>query len=187
MNDASSPDLMRAVASGDIDAFAALYDRHSGAVYALLLRILGSAEDSQEVLQDTFLKAWSAAEAFDSSRGSEGAWLVSIARSRAIDRLRSRKTRLTRETEAAKEISIHSSSVDPAGPARVIEQEQKIAVGGALAALPQEQRVALELAYFGGLSQSEIAEQLGQPLGTVKTRMQLGMKKLRESLRAHRP
>src|SRR5919206_3305101 len=100
--------LIPAVARGDLAAFEAVYDRYSGTLYALLLRILGNADDAQEVLQETFVKAWTNAKTFDAVRGSEVAWLISIARSRGIDRLRSRKIRSEREDEAGREISVRS-------------------------------------------------------------------------------
>jgi RNA polymerase sigma-70 factor, ECF subfamily len=179
--------LLPAVAQGSVSAFEELYDRYASTVYALLLRILTNADDAQEVLQETFVKAWSSAKMFDAVRGSEVAWLIAIARSRGIDRLRSRKIRFEREDEAGREISTHSAFVErTTGADRAIQSEERTAVRGALAELPEPQRIALELAYFGGLSQSEIASKLGQPLGTIKTRMQLGMKKLRERLEAHR-
>ena len=125
---------------------------------------------------------------FDSLRGSEAAWLISIARSRGIDKLRSRKIRVDRENDAGREISIQSSFVDKrTGADSAIQSQERTAVRNALAELPEPQRIALELAYFEGLSQSEIAERLAEPLGTVKTRMQLGMKKLRDRLRAFQP
>lgn len=182
----TSGPLLGAIARGDSRAFEALYDRHAATVYALLLRILSNVDDAQEVLQETFVKAWSAASSFDSARGSEVAWLISIARSRGIDRLRARRLRGDRENDAGREISIQSAFVDKrTGADDAIRSQEQRAVRGALADLPEAQRIALELAYFDGLSQSEIAEKLGEPLGTVKTRMQLGMKKLRERLRAH--
>jgi RNA polymerase sigma-70 factor, ECF subfamily len=179
------PELLPAVARGDVSAFEALYDRYSATVYALLLRILSNADDAQEVLQETFVKAWTSAKMFDAVRGSEAAWLISIARSRGIDRLRSRKIRYEREDEAGREISVRSSFVDQTtGADTAIQSQERRAVRGALAELPEPQRIALELAYFEGLSQSEIAAKLNEPLGTIKTRMQLGMKKLRERLQA---
>jgi RNA polymerase sigma-70 factor (ECF subfamily) len=177
--------LLPSVARGDVTAFEALYDRHSSTLYALLLRILASPEDAQEVLQETFVKAWTNARMFDSSRGSEIAWLISIARSRGIDKLRSRKIRGDRENDAGREISIHSSFVESTtGADLAVRSQESSAVRSALSELPDAQRVALELAYFEGFSQSEIAAKLGEPLGTIKTRMQLGMKKLRERLQA---
>jgi RNA polymerase sigma-70 factor (ECF subfamily) len=178
--------LLPAVAEGNISAFEQLYDRYSSTVYALLLRILANADDAQEVLQETFVKAWTSAKMFDAVRGSEVAWLISIARSRGIDRLRSRKIRHEREDEAGRDISIRGSLVETTtGADSAIQSEERTAVRGALAELPGPQRIALELAYFEGLSQSEIAARLNEPLGTIKTRMQLGMKKLRERLQAY--
>jgi len=182
-----SSSLLPAVAHGDLAAFEQLYDRHSSTLYALLLRILANPDDAQEVLQETFVKAWTNAKMFDSVRGSDVAWLISIARSRGIDRLRSRRIRGDREDEAGREISSSFGFVEKrTGADDAIQAEERTAVRGALAQLPEPQRVALALAYFEGMSQSEIAEKLGEPLGTIKTRMQLGMKKLRESLKAFR-
>ncbi|HEX7676873.1 MAG TPA: sigma-70 family RNA polymerase sigma factor [Thermoanaerobaculia bacterium] len=179
--------LLPAVAHGDLTAFEQLYDRHSSTLYALLLRILANPDDAQEVLQETFVKAWTNAKMFDAVRGSDVAWLISIARSRGIDRLRSRRIRGDREDEAGRELSSSFGFVEKrTGADDAIQSEERRAVRGALSELPEAQRVALSLAYFDGLSQSEIAEKLGEPLGTIKTRMQLGMKKLRESLKAFR-
>ena len=179
--------LLPAVARGDVAAFEELYDRYSSTLYALLIRILANAEDAQEVLQEAFVKAWTSAKMFDALRGSEVAWLISVARSRGIDRLRARRIRLDREDEAGREISTVSGFVDRTnGADKAIQSEQTVAVRGALAELPDAQRRALELAYFEGLSQSEIAARLSEPLGTVKTRMQLGMKKLRDRLQEYR-
>jgi RNA polymerase sigma-70 factor (ECF subfamily) len=182
---APSAALLPAVAQGNVSAFEELYDRYASTVYGLLLRILTNPDDAQEVLQETFVKAWTSAGMFDAVRGSEVAWLISIARSRGIDRLRSRRTRSDREDEAGREQSIFTSFVEKANSADdAILAEERQAVRSALAELPEAQRIALELAYFEGLSQSEIAARLSQPLGTIKTRMQLGMKKMRERLQA---
>ena len=133
------------------------------------------------------MKAWTSAKMFDSVRGSDVAWLISIARSRGIDRLRSRRVRGDREDEAGREVSAGPGFIETrTGADDAIESEKRTAVRGALAELPEPQRLALALAYFHGLSQSEIAAKLGEPLGTIKTRMQLGMKKLRERLKAFR-
>jgi RNA polymerase sigma-70 factor (ECF subfamily) len=175
--------LLPAIARGDAAAFEALYDRYASMIYGLLLRILANPDDAQEVLQETFVKAWSNASMFDAVRGSEAAWLISIARSRGIDKLRSRRLRSDRENDAGREVSIRSAFVETTtGADHAIQSEQRTAVRGALAELPDAQRIALELAYFEGLSQSEIAARLNEPLGTIKTRMQLGMKKLRDRL-----
>lgn len=183
--DSSASTLLSEVAAGNARSFEQLYDRYSAIVYALLLRMLGGAEDAQEVLQETFIQIWNRAHMFDQSRGTEAAWLLSIARSRGIDRIRSRKTRSQREADAGREISIRSESVDrEQGVQLAILAEEQGLVREALKELPEAQRKALELAYFDGMSQSEIAEALSEPLGTVKTRMQLGMKKLREKLKS---
>src|SRR5258706_9140214 len=180
-----SSSLLPAVAHGDLGAFEQLYDRHSSTLYALLLRILANPDDAQEVLQETFVKAWSNAKMFDAVRGSDVAWLISIARSRGIDRLRSRRIRGDREDEAGRELSSSFGFVEKrTGGGDAIQSEERTAVRGALAQLPDPQRVALALAYFEGLSQSDIAEKLGEPLGTVNTRMQIGMKKLRWRLQS---
>ena len=183
--DSSASTLLSEVAAGNASSFEQLYDRYSAIVYALLLRMLGGAEDAQEVLQETFIQIWNRAHMFDQSRGTEAAWLLSIARSRGIDRIRSRKTRSQREADAGREISIRSESVDKEQGVQlaILAEEQRL-VREALKELPEAQRKALELAYFDGMSQSEIAEALSEPLGTVKTRMQLGMKKLREKLKS---
>src|ERR1051325_6130920 len=166
----SSAALIPAVAQGDMAAFEAAYDRYSGTLYALLLRILGNAEDAQEVLQEAFVKVWTTARMFDAARGSEVAWLISIARSKGIDRLRSRRIRSDRENDAGREISIHSSFVEKTtGAENAILSQERTAVRSALAELPEAQRVPVELAYFEGLSQWEIAARLDEPLGTIKT------------------
>ncbi len=177
--------LLPAIAQGNASAFEELYDRHASTVYGLLLRILNNPDDAQEVLQETFVKAWTSAKMFDAVRGTEIAWLISIARSRGIDRLRSRRTRVEREEEAGREYTIVSSAGSETVADSAIHGEERTAVRGALAELPDAQRLALELAYFEGLSQSEIAAKLNQPLGTIKTRMQLGMKKMRERLQPY--
>jgi RNA polymerase sigma-70 factor, ECF subfamily len=178
---ASHP-LCDAALAGNSLAFGAAYDTYAPLLYGLLLRIVRDAGDAQEILQETFLAAWNDARKFDASRGSEIAWLISMARSRGIDRVRAKQRRGDREQEAAREISTATSDVDDP----VAFREIRTAVRSALQELPEAQRSALELAYFDGLSQSEIASRLGEPLGTIKTRTSLAMKKLRERLGAFR-
>jgi RNA polymerase sigma-70 factor (ECF subfamily) len=170
--------LLRAVAGGDEDALAALYDRYRLILYGFILRILHSRAEAEDVLQDVFIQVWRRAGDFDESRGRPFTWLVTLARSRAIDRLRSLSSRERTATEAAREVpdSISDAEDDAA------RSEQSRMVRRALAELNEEQRRALVLAYFEGLTQSEIAERLGAPLGTVKTRMRSGMIRLRELL-----
>src|ERR1041385_3566599 len=121
--------LLPEVARGDLAAFEQLYDRYSSTLYALLIRILGNTDDAQEALQETFVKAWTNARMFDAARGSEVAWLISIARSRGIDRLRSRKIRVDRENDAGREISIHSSFVEKTtGADKAVQSQESSAV-----------------------------------------------------------
>lgn len=168
------------MAQRDPSALAALYDRFGGLLLAVARRILGPAADSEEVLQETFLQAWIQAERYDPARSSVSTWLVLIARSRALDRLRARKTRQRTAEAAAAEASPETSGE---AESNVLETERHRRVRAALAELPEEQRQVLELAFWEGLSQTEIATRTGAPLGTVKTRALLGMKKLRQQLR----
>ncbi|HEX8847729.1 MAG TPA: sigma-70 family RNA polymerase sigma factor [Pyrinomonadaceae bacterium] len=170
--------LLRQIAGGDEQALGALYDRYRLILFGLILRILHSQPEAEDVLQEVFLQVWRKASDFDEARGRPFTWLVTLARSRAIDRLRALNARDRTATEAAREAveSISDAATDAA------KSEQGEIVRSALARLPEEQRQALVLAYFEGLTQSEIAERLGTPLGTVKTRMRSGMIKLRELL-----
>jgi RNA polymerase sigma-70 factor (ECF subfamily) len=168
------------VARGDERALATLYDSYSRILFGLILRILNDREEAEDVLQEVFLQVWRRAADYDERRGRPFTWLVTLARSRAIDRLRALGSRQRAVTESAREVSEEVS--DAARDA--FKSEQGEIVRRALAELPEEQRRALVLAYFEGLSQSEIAVRLGAPLGTVKTRMRSGLMKLRELLGA---
>ncbi len=168
------------MANGDEAALAALYDATSPRVYGLVRRIVGDRDLAQEVTLDVYLQAWREAGKFAADRGRPETWLLTIARSRAIDRLRSMGQRRRREVALA-------DSFDPAGPAEEPaaagqREEVRRQVRSAIARLPDEQRRAIELAYFQGLTHCEIAERVGEPLGTVKTRIRLGMLKLRNIL-----
>lgn len=171
--------LLHAVARGDEAALASLYDRYSSILLGLLLRILRSRPEAEDVLQEVFLQVWRRAKDFDETRGRAFTWLVTLARSRAIDRLRALDSRDRTATAAAAEPSeeIGDASVD------ALRAEQSEIVRGALAELSEEQRTTLLLAYEEGLTQTEIAARLRQPLGTVKTRTRAGLMKLRELLR----
>jgi RNA polymerase sigma-70 factor (ECF subfamily) len=175
----SDNDLLRAVSRGDEQALAAIYDRYRLILFGLILRILHDRPEAEDVLQETFLQVWRRAADFDESRGRAFTWLVTIARSRALDRLRSLGSR----AKLADEVVAHSS-YEAAGDAAedALKSEQGTIVRRALAELPDEQRRTLLLAYFEGLTQTEIAARLGDPLGTVKTRMRSGLMKLRELL-----
>jgi RNA polymerase sigma-70 factor (ECF subfamily) len=172
--------LLRGVAAGDKEALRQLYDRHSAVLFALALKVLTDHAEAEDVLQEAFVQVWKTAGSFDEGRGKPLGWLIMLTRSRAIDRLRSRKTR-TRVTESAAKDALQTGEArTPADEALVSEGQR--AVRAALKSLPPEQRVAIEMAYFGGLTQFEIAQQLSQPLGTVKTRIRNGMIRLRELL-----
>ncbi|HKP73650.1 MAG TPA: sigma-70 family RNA polymerase sigma factor [Pyrinomonadaceae bacterium] len=176
--DNADTELLHAVARGDESALAALYDRYSSILLGLLLRILHSRVEAEDVLQEVFLQIWQRAASFDESRGRPFTWMVTLARSRAIDRLRSLQSRQRADDASLRDApeSVGDASDD------LYHAEQREIVRAALAEIPEEQRAALVLAYFEGLTQSEIAERLGQPLGTVKTRMRSGLGKLRELL-----
>lgn len=172
--------LVEQVAAGDQAALATLYDTTNRLVYGLILRVLGDVSSAEEVLLDVYTQVWRQAASYDAGRGTPLAWLTTIARSRAIDRLRSgwqdqqRKESLETLGDAA------SAAANP--EETTVASERQRLVRAALEKLSPEQREVIELAYYSGLSHSEIAEKLNQPLGTVKTRTRLGMMKLREAL-----
>lgn len=173
-------ELVRRVAGGDSEALSELYERYAPSLLGLARRVLGDRADAEEVLQEVFLHAWSRAGRYDPDRASVSTWLALITRSRAIDRLRSRRVD-DRTVEAAHRESApaHRSS----GAARaVLHSERRSRIAAALGDLPPEQRHVVELAYYGGMSQSEIARAEEIPLGTVKTRTLLAMRKLRQAL-----
>ena len=174
----SDIDLLHAVVRRDEGALAALYDRYRVILFGLLVRILNSREEAEDVLQEVFLQVWRRAADFDEQRGRPFTWLVTLTRSRAIDRLRVLAARQRLADSAAQEATEEASDA----VADTLHAEQREIVARALASLPEEQRRTLKLAYFEGLTQSEIATRLGTPLGTVKTRMRAGMMKLRELL-----
>ncbi len=177
-------ELIENVAVGDQQALASLYDATSRTVYGLLVRILSDAGAAEEVLLDVYTQAWRQAASFDAGRGSPMAWLTTIARSRAIDRLR--RGRAEREhTEPLESVARTAASGDDV-EGGVRESETRAVVRAALDALSPEQREVIEMAYYGGYSHSEIAAAKGLPLGTVKTRTRLGMTRLRELLSAAR-
>jgi RNA polymerase sigma-70 factor (ECF subfamily) len=170
--------LLKAIAGKDEKAVSQLYDRYRVVLFGLLVRILNNREEAEDVLQELFLQVWHRAGDYDPNRGRPFTWLVTLARSRAIDRLRSVASRERVASESAREVTEEVSDA----VADAVRSEQRGIVTSALSQLPEEQQKALVLAYFDGLTQSEIADRLGAPLGTVKTRMRAGMMKLREVL-----
>jgi len=173
--------LLKAIAAKDEAALAQLYDRYRVILFGLLMRILNNREEAEDVLQELFLQVWRKAEDFDETRGRPFTWLVTLGRSRGIDRLRSLSSRERVAEAGAREMPEQIS--DAASDA--FRSEQRGLVNDALAQLPDEQKRPLMLAYFDGLTQSEIATRLGAPLGTVKTRMRTGLSTLRELLASH--
>lgn len=172
--------LVQLVATGDQSALAALYDTTNRLIYGLVLRVLGDASSAEEVLLDVYTQVWRQAASYDTNRGAPLAWLTTIARSRAIDRLRSG----WQDQQRKEPLDVLGDA--PGGEANpeemTVASERQRFVREALNSLTPEQREVIELAYYSGLSHTEIAAKLNQPLGTVKTRTRLGMMKLREAL-----
>jgi len=175
-------DVVRRLAQGDGSALADLYDRHGRTVFALAVRILGDHSEAEDLTQDVFTLAWRNAAKYDASRGAVAAWLLVTTRTRAIDRLRSRRVR----PRAAGEDEMRRMDAIPDAAASVemnVASEQMAGrVRAALETLPPEYREPLCLAYFEGLSHSEVAERTGTPLGTIKTRVRSGLLRLREAM-----
>src|SRR5262245_48608940 len=173
--------LLGEIARGDRDAFARFYDLHATLVHTFALRILRERSEAEEVVQDVFVQVWRQAGAYRTDRGTPEAWLITLTRSRGIDKLRSRRRRdeMLRPADNPDRLTEPAVAESVAGPA-----EARATLSGALADLPAAQRSVLELAYFDGLTQSEIAARLGEPLGTVKTRMRTGLERLRGALAA---
>lgn len=174
------------VAQGDHAALGVLYDRHAGLVYKLARAVTGTAGDAEEVTTDVFLRVWERADTFDPGRGALRAWLATIARSRALDRVRARGRRDDAHARAAARsesgAAVELARIEPTDDRAYVSQLRGT-LERALGDLNSDQRRAIELAYFSGLSQSEIAKRLGEPLGTVKTRIRDGMRHLRETFR----
>ena len=190
MDPAASPDrlrdlgdaaLVRAVAEGDRRAVAELYDRYAPMLLGLARKVVKDRQDAEEVVQEAFVHLWTRARTYDPARSSVATWLVLVTRSRAIDRVRSRGVvERTHATVRDEDGARHASAE---GAARVLHGERRHRVRAELERIPEEQRQVLELAFYQGLTQREIAERTGIPLGTVKTRTLLAMKKLRTALR----
>ena len=168
------------MAAGDQAALANFYDLTNRMAFGLILRIMGDRSTAEEVLLDVYTQVWRQADTYRPERGTPLAWLMTIARTRALDRLRAGRQEMQRRESLETVADVRSVAADPEAAASTNEQQRL--VRKALTALSDEQRQVIELAYFSGFSQSEIAAHLGQPLGTVKTRVRLGMIKLREIL-----
>lgn len=181
--DMSDADLVELTAGGNPNALVVLYDRYSGAVFAFAFRILGDRAVAEELLQEVFFRFWKQARAYSEQRGSFITWLLSITHNMAIDELRRRGRRPQRaDAEDPVLLLANVRDKDPSVEDRALMTTLRDQIGEAMQSLPVAQRDTIVMAYFEGLTQREIAEELQEPLGTIKTRMRLGMRKLRETL-----
>ncbi|HKG03709.1 MAG TPA: sigma-70 family RNA polymerase sigma factor [Conexibacter sp.] len=178
--DLADEDLMQLVQRAEASAFEVVYDRHAGAAFSLAYRMCGARQLAEEVVQEAFLSIWRSGARYDRHRGSVRTWILGITHHRAIDTLR-RGVVQDRHRASDEGIEERFEAADRTD-VEVARREEALEVRGALDVLPDEQRRAIELAYYGGFTQSEIAEMLGVPIGTVKGRMRLGMEKMRDRL-----
>lgn len=175
--------LMERLSARDMEAFRTLYDRHGDLVYSTALRVLRDVHLAEEVVQEVFLRLWWWPESYVAQRGRFLNWLLSVTRNRAVDEVRKRGRRIRHEIASPEHQEREFPTGDAHDPARAAQlADERRIMQRALAILPQEQRQVIELAYYGGLTQQEIADTLSQPLGTVKTRIRLGMQKLKVAL-----
>ena len=170
--------LIRRMAAGDREACARFYDRYAPLVFPLILRVVRDRSDAADVLQDVFWEAWQGAAGYDPGRGSPEAWMITRARTRAIDRVRAMRRRSATFVPPVDE-GLASAPPEAGGDAAERAEDRGV-IQSALQALPPAQREVIELAYYAGLTQTEIADRLRQPLGTVKTRIRLGLERLRD-------
>ena len=176
-------ELLAQISKQDREALATLYDRYGRRVFALAVRILNDPVGSEEVTQDVFMSVWRRGASYTSKKGKFTTWMFSIAHNRTIDELRKRRRDRSRENDDIEDhYDLKSSDISPADAA--VAQSEYAKVKAAMDKLPEEQKSVVELSYFKGLTQTEIATKTGQPLGTVKTRMRLALKKLRVALSA---
>ncbi len=179
----SDSEIVGMIAAGKEEALAALYDRHAARLYGLALRILKDQSQAEEALQDTFLSVWKNAQRFDKHIGDPLAWMMIMCRNRSIDRLRSKERSRTRSaalSEGSLQIKLEWHAQHPLEAINLDEQRTRVV--RAMMKLPDDQRLPIEMAFFDGLTQSEIAHALNLPLGTIKTRIRLGMQKLKSLL-----
>jgi len=176
-------ELMERLLFRDLQAFRALYQRYGNLVYSTSLRVVRDSQIAEDMVQEIFLRIWRKPDSYLPQRGRFVTWLSQVTRNRAVDEVRSRNRRFRHETASPEEQEREVPAPEANDPALTAElSDQRRLILTAMAGLPSEQREVIELAYFGGLTQQEIAERLSQPLGTVKTRIRLGMQKLRAAL-----
>jgi len=182
-NGLDDEELMQRLVYRDLQAFRTLYSRYGNLVYSTSLRVVRDAQIAEDMVQEIFLRIWRKPESYVPQRGRFCTWLTSVSRNRAVDEIRSRSRRFRYESASPEEQEREFAGPlrdDPALTAELSDQRRLILA--ALGGIPAEQRQIIEMAYFGGLTQQEIADRLSQPLGTVKTRIRLGMQKLRAAL-----
>ena len=175
--------MIAQVARGDSAAFAALFDRLAPPLYSLAYRMLNDATEAEDAIQDVFLQIWRRAATYDEAQSTVFTWAVLFTKSRVIDRLRGRARRARLEQQSREGQQTDTASISESGADIADRREEAARVLAAVAELPSEQREALELAFFTALTHQQIAERLGQPLGTVKARIRRGLLKLRERMR----
>jgi RNA polymerase sigma-70 factor, ECF subfamily len=180
MGPPTDEELLRRISAGDTEAFESLYDRYARAAYSLAVRILGDGRSAEDVVQDAFLRVWRMAGTFDAQRGAGRSWLLGMVHHRSIDVYRRSRGRPANNIELRDDLATDGDDLWHA----VVLAVDGEALHAALTQLPAEQRAVIDLAYFSGFSHREIAEELGLPLGTVKSRTRLAMARLRESLKS---
>jgi RNA polymerase sigma-70 factor (ECF subfamily) len=183
-SDESHAQLLRRIAAQDREALAEFYDQTAAVLFSIAVRILGDTHEAEEVVQDVFVQIWNKAGTFDGALGVPFHWALGITRNRSIDRLRSRQRRTRLLESVAEETDIHPAAAS-AQSHFALSEEELTQVRSAVRSLPQEQRQAIEMAFFNGLTHQEIAGELNEPLGTVKARIRRGMLKLRDTLEAY--
>jgi RNA polymerase sigma-70 factor (ECF subfamily) len=180
LRDLADEDLMQMVRRGDAEAFAVVYQRHASSAFSLAYRMMGSRATAEDVTQEAFLSAWRSGARYDRGRGSVRTWLLGIVHNRAIDAMRRGRVRdFPRDDD---EFAAERLEADEKTDVEVARRQEAAAIRAAIETLPTEQSRVIELAYFGGFTHTEIAEMIKTPVGTVKGRMRLGLKKLRDEL-----
>lgn len=186
LDEARDADLLRRIARGDEESFRALYRRYGAAAYGLARRVVRQEFLAEEIVQETFLALWRGAGAYDASRGSVRTWLLSSIHHRAVDSVR-REEAHTRRAQRAHRDAVPEADVAEAVAEALDLEDDSARLGGALGGLPPEQRHVVDLMYYGGLTQAQVAERLALPLGTVKSRCLLAMRRLRSALTREEP
>jgi RNA polymerase sigma-70 factor (ECF subfamily) len=172
---------LRRIAGGDRSAFASFYDQYSGLLFAIAVKVLNDAKEAEDVLQEVFMQIWNKAEAYDPLLGRPASWAVTLTRNKAIDRIRASQRRSRLLEQATVEASVTPDD-SPSANEQLHGKENAEKIRSVVAALPPDQRRAIELAFFSGLTQDEISQTLQEPLGTIKARIRRGLLKLREKL-----